>query len=63
MSDKTARERSDKSSPDRKVDDRGLVQPDQPSTTDEAPDSALGGKSATRSGTKSPPDPAEQRSS
>ena len=52
----------DNASPVRQVDDRGLVSSEPASTTDKDPDSALGGSTATRSGTEPEPNPAEERS-
>jgi hypothetical protein len=63
VNDDKARERTEKEpSPVKQVDDRGLASPEPASTTDEEPDSALGGETATRSGTEPGPNPAEQRS-
>ena len=52
----------DNASPVRKVDDHGLVSSEPANTTDEDRDSALGGRTATRSGTEPEPNPAEERS-
>lgn len=63
MNEDKARESADQEpSPVKQVDDRGLVSPEPASTTDEEPDSALGGGTATRSGTEPAPNPAEERS-
>lgn len=53
---------ADKPPPVQQVDDRGLAGSERPSTTEKEPDSALGGGTATRSGTESAPNPAEERS-
>ena len=60
--DKKRESGGDKPSPVQQVDDRGLVSSEPVSTTDEDPDSALGGNTATRSGTEPEPNPAEERS-
>lgn len=63
MNDNDPRKRTDEEpSPVKQVDDRGLTSPEPASTTDEEPDSALGGGTATRSGTEPAPNPAEERS-
>lgn len=60
--DKGRNETAEKPSPVQQVDDRGLATPEPASTTDKELDSALGGGTATRSGTEPAPNPAEQRS-
>ena len=63
MADENKRKSAgDKPSPVKQVDDRGLVRSEPASTTDENQDSALGGNTATRSGTETEPNPAEERS-
>jgi hypothetical protein len=59
---KKDRRESETPSPAKQVDDRGLLSSESASTTDEEPDSALGGSTATRSGTEPAPNPAEERS-
>jgi hypothetical protein len=63
MADDKGREsKGKKPSPVQQVDDRGLASSEAASTTDKKPDSALGGGTATRSGSESEPNPAEERS-
>jgi hypothetical protein len=62
MADEKTRERSTKPSSMKRADDRGLVSSEPANTTGGEPGSALGGGTATRSGTETPPNPAKARS-